>query len=185
MIPYHSTNRWLARYPAFAAAGYLALVGVFCLTGLLALMDVVEGFRARDASFEILGSMAGRRPLASNHSDDAADPWPPGSPFLEGQTETLASAALLQRLSAAVSLAGGNLLSSEVEPQDPQSKSGYLKAMATLEVESSALQKLLYEIEAGMPFLFIDQLVVNASGSGDNTRLRVLVQASGRWSGTQ
>src|SRR5215211_3488600 len=131
MIPYHSNNRWLARYPAFVTAGYLALLGIFCLTGLLALLDIGEAFRARDASFETLASLGGRSPLASARSDGAESPWPPGSPFLEGQTETLASAALLQRLSAAVALVDGNLLSSEVEPQDTQSKNGYLKAIAT------------------------------------------------------
>ena len=42
--------------------------------------------------------------------------------------------------------------------------------IASCEIEQPQLQQLLYDLEAGMPFLFVDQLVVQtpltASGSG-------------------
>ena len=44
------------------------------------------------------------------------------------------------------------------------------------------------DLEAGMPFLFIDQLVVQTSsatpGSGDG-KLRILLGVSGQWQGTK
>jgi general secretion pathway protein M len=47
---------------------------------------------------------------------------------------------------------------------------------------------LLYDIEAGMPFLFIDQLVVQAPGtfatSGEG-KLRILLGVSGQWQGAK
>jgi general secretion pathway protein M len=48
------------------------------------------------------------------------------------------------------------------------------------------LQQLLYDLEAGMPFLFIDQLVVQglqgAAPAGDSgSRLRLLISVSGQW----
>jgi general secretion pathway protein M len=47
---------------------------------------------------------------------------------------------------------------------------------------------LLYDLEAGMPFLFVDQLVVQspatASGSA-NGKLRILLAVSGQWQGTK
>jgi general secretion pathway protein M len=50
------------------------------------------------------------------------------------------------------------------------------------------LQQLLYDLEAGMPFLFIDQLVVQtptaASGPGSG-KLRILLTVSGQWRGAK
>jgi general secretion pathway protein M len=47
---------------------------------------------------------------------------------------------------------------------------------------------LLYDLEAGMPFLFVDQLVVQAPASfavsGDG-KLRILLTVSGQWEGTK
>ena len=37
---------------------------------------------------------------------------------------------------------------------------------ANCEVDQPSLQQLLYNIESGMPFLFIDQLVVQAPAMG-------------------
>jgi general secretion pathway protein M len=52
------------------------------------------------------------------------------------------------------------------------------------------LQKLLYDLEAGMPYLFVDQLdvqvpqttAVNESGTG---RIRVVLGVSGQWQGNK
>jgi len=53
--------------------------------------------------------------------------------------------------------------------------------MAIFEIEQTALQTFLYDIEGGMPFLFIDELVVNAPSSNTAGKTRVVVQISGRW----
>ena len=37
-----------------------------------------------------------------------------------------------------------------------------ISLMASCEIEQPALQQLLYDLEAGMPFLFVDQLVAQA-----------------------
>jgi general secretion pathway protein M len=57
-------------------------------------------------------------------------------------------------------------------------------------MDQPALQKLLYDLEAGMPFLFVDQLdvqvpqttVANENGSG---RIRVVLGVSGQWQGNK
>jgi len=54
------------------------------------------------------------------------------------------------------------------------------------EIEQSALQQLLYDLEAGMPFLFIDQLVVQAPVVGvQESRTRVLLSVAGLWGGSK
>ena len=50
------------------------------------------------------------------------------------------------------------------------------------EIEQPALQKLLYDVEAGMPFLFVDQLVVDSPEAANNvSRLKVVLAVSGQW----
>jgi general secretion pathway protein M len=113
---------------------------------------------------------------------------PIGSPFLEGQTITVAGAALLQRVTAAVTKVGGNVLSSQVELQGSEAKDGFVSLVASCEVDQPALQQMLYDIEAGMPFLFVDQLVVQASqgvAGSEGLRMRVLIGVSGKWQETK
>ena len=58
--------------------------------------------------------------------------------------------------------------------------------LASCEIDQPELQGLLYDIEAGMPFLFIDQLVVqtaNASPGAGSGKLRILLTVSGQWRG--
>ena len=67
---------------------------------------------------------------------------------------------------------------------------GFVGLVVSCEMEQPVLQKLLYDLEAGMPFLFIDQLDVqvpqtttrNEVGSG---RIRVMLGVSGQWQGAK
>jgi general secretion pathway protein M len=101
---------------------------------------------------------------------------------LEGQTVTVASAALLQRLTVAITSAGGQIVSSEVAPQGERSRDGFVSVIADCQLEEAALQHLLYDIEAGMPFLFVDQIVAEAPAPGnEGGRMHVLIGVSGLW----
>jgi general secretion pathway protein M len=60
--------------------------------------------------------------------------------------------------------------------------------VVSCEMEQSALQKLLYDLEAGMPFLFVDQLDVQvpqttATNETRSGRIRVVLGVSGQWQG--
>jgi general secretion pathway protein M len=182
MTPTHRIERYLMRYPSITAFLYAALVVTFLLTIIVALVDLGQQYRAVNASADILARLETRSPLASPAPGGSASSQPVGSPFLEGQTVTVASAALLQRTTSAITSAGGSVVSSEVEPQGTQSKDGYVRVVATCELEQSALQRLLYDVEAGMPFLFVDQLVAQAPGpASEGGRMRVLLGISGLW----
>ena len=98
----------------------------------------------------------------------------------------MAGAALLQRVTAAVTKIGGSVLSSQVDLQGTEAKAGFLSVIASCEIDQPGLQQLLYDVEAGMPFLFIDQLVVQAPssfGTSAEGKLRVLLTVSGQWKG--
>ena len=111
---------------------------------------------------------------------------PAGSPFLEGPTVTVAGAALLQRVADAVTKVGGNVLSSQVDVQGVQAKDGFVNVLASCEIDPTALQKLLYDLEAGMPYLFVEQMVAQspqATSMQEGGRMRLLLGVAGRWQG--
>jgi general secretion pathway protein M len=180
-----SIDRYLGRYPTLSTFIYLAIVMGLCLSALFCLLDALEIYRARERSSEKLARIKERTELATSRHEVTADSWPVGSPFLEGQTVTIAGASLLQRITESVVRAGGSVDSSEITTQESQLKNGYLKGMAIFEIEQTALQTFLYDIEGGMPFLFVDELVVNAPSSNTAGKTRVTVQVSGRWWGAK
>jgi general secretion pathway protein M len=58
---------------------------------------------------------------------------------------------------------------------------------ASFDLEQPALQQIIYDLEAGMPFLFVDQLAVQgpAPSMTSGEKLRVLISVSGQWQGRQ
>jgi general secretion pathway protein M len=114
----------------------------------------------------------------------AGDPPAMGSPFLDGPTITVASAALQHRVDAAVAKAGGAVLSSQVELDGPQANDGFVSLTEYVEIGQPALQPLLYDIEAGMPYLFIDTLGIQTPQGLENTenaRMIVVMGVTGQW----
>lgn len=175
----------LTRSPLIAVTVYLGLMTAFATVTWGAIADVLERRAEVTAARDTLAQMEGRKP-ASVHVADNGAVAPPGSAFLEGPTVTVAGAALLQRIAVAVTKVGGSIQSSQVELQGPQSKAGFIGVIASCELDQPALQQLLYDLEAGMPFLFIEQLAVQApiavSGAREG-RLRMQLTVYGQWQG--
>ena len=179
-------DRLFTRTPWMALIAYIGVLAGFGFATSASLASLQERYAARDSAQTLLEQMEGRGRAGNAPAGTAM----PGSPFLEGQTVTVAGAALQQRIGSAVKAVGGNVLSSQIDLQGTDSKKGFVSLTASCELEQPALQQLLYDIEAGMPFLFIDQLTVQAPqaiGSAPDTaaRMRVLVGVSGQWQGTR
>ena len=182
----HRIDKLLARSPAVATTVYVALVLVLCVVAWMATADLIDRHDAAARAEDLLAQLErGRQSAAATHEGGEA---PQGSPFLEGETVTVAGAALLQRVADAVTRAGGNVLSSQVDVKEAQQKSGLVSMVASLEIAQPDLQKLLYDVEAGMPYLFVDQLAVSAPETvtrGEGGRLRVVLGVSGQWQGAK
>jgi len=180
-------DRYLARFPALASVCYFAVVLLLAFFTWSASADLYERTQALGAARDLLDQLdRGRQNSAA--LSPLAGSTPAGSPFLEGQTVTVAGAALLQRVAGAVTRVSGSVLSSQVDVQGTQSKAGLVSLMASCEIAQPELQKLLYDLEAGMPYLFVDQLVVQAPETvtrGEGGRLRVVLGVSGQWQGTK
>lgn len=161
-----------------------ATIGLFTISWL-ALSGLLSDYADYAAAADMLDRLEGRKPSteALSHASGM-----PGSPFLEGATANVAGAALQERLAAAVRAAGGNVLSSQVDLQGSEAKQGYVSLSASCEISAEALQQLIYDVESGMPFLFIDQLVVQApqnhAGIGKDSapeEMRLQIDVSGQW----
>jgi general secretion pathway protein M len=184
----HPLDRLLARYPALAVLGYVAVVAVLAYLTVGALADLYDRSVALSAATDMLDQLEGRK--ASPGGAATAPGAPAGSPFLEGQTVTVAGAALQQRVTGAVGKLGGNVLSTQVDLQGTLAKQGFVSLTASCEVDQPALQQLLYDLEVGMPFLFVDQVVIQAPEAGTGQegatgRMRVLLGVSGQWQGAK
>src|SRR5581483_4857556 len=153
------TSRLARLRQSLAVAGYLGAIVILLVLTFTAIAGIFDQRASIAASADLLAQLEGRRPPSSRPGDGGPTTVPTGSPFLEGQTLTVAGAALLQRVADAVTKVGGNVLSSQVDVQGEQAKDGYVIVLASCEVDEGAMQRLLYDLEAGMPYLFIDQFV--------------------------
>ena len=171
--------------PIVAATVYAALVVVLLAMAISSTADIFGQRASVAASAAMLEQLEGRKvPAAGSRPTEGGAPQ--GSAFLEGATVTVAGAALLQRVAASVTKLGGNVLSSQLDLQGPHAKAGFVSMVANCEMEQAALQSLLYDLEAGMPFLFIDQLDIQApQGPTGEGKLRFLLGVSGQWQGAR
>lgn len=182
----NAAARALTHSPLVAVVLYLAVAGGLLVTTGLAVASILDQQRALAQTSDLLDQLQGRK--ARGAASVAAER--PGTPFLEGPTVTVAGAALLQRVAAAVGNVGGTIQSSQVDVLGTQAKDGFVGLVVSCEMEQPALQKLLYDLEVGMPFLFVDQLDVqvpqttatNEAGAG---RIRVVLGVSGQWQGNK
>jgi len=177
-------TRALTGSPLIAVTLYAAVTcGLLLLAGL-SVADVLSHRQQLAQTSDLLDQLRGRKSGTGGGALATAEH--PGTPFLEGPTVTVAGANLLQRVAAAVANVGGSVQSSQVDVSGAQTKDGFVGLVVSCELEQPALQKLLYDIEAGMPFLFVDQLDVqvpqttslNDTGTG---RVRVILGVSGQW----
>jgi general secretion pathway protein M len=185
MLRWNSIRKYLTREHLLPISAFAVVTISLCAVTWISLAGLASDYADYAAAADLLDRLEGRKPSidSSGHASGM-----PGSPFLEGATVNIAGAALQQRVVAAVGAAGGNVLSSQIDLQGSEAKQGYVSLSASCEIVENALQQLIYDLESGMPFLFIDQLVVqvpqtNVGIGGDTApvRMRLQIDVSGQW----
>src|ERR1700721_4282241 len=136
----HRLDRLPARFPVGATLAYVVLVAGLLAAAWFAAADLLDRRQAVARAEADLAQLDHGRATVTAPGGVVSDA-PQGSPFVEGQTVTLAGAALLQRVAGAVTGVGGNLLSSQVDVQDAPSKAGFVSLVASCEVTQPDLQK--------------------------------------------
>ena len=161
-------TRLSSLHPLLAVLAYAAAVVVLGGMAWSGVADILDRRHAIAAASDLLAQLEGRKPSPIAAAGAAAAQVPTGSPFLEGQSLT------------------GNVLSSQVDVQGVQAKDGFVSVLASCELDHAALQRLLYDLEAGMPFLFLEQVVAQSPQTAspqEGGRMRLLLAVSGRWQG--
>jgi general secretion pathway protein M len=184
---YAALRKAVTASPIVSVAIYLGLLVALLFIIVTSIADVLDQRNQVASASAMLEQFEGRRPAAVRGSSGNTT-IPSGSAYLEGATITIAGATLLQRVAGAVVKFGGNVLSTQLDLQGSPSRTGFLSMIASCEIEQPQLQQLLYDLEASMPFLFVDQLEVQtpitASGSASG-KLRILLVVSGQWRGAK
>ena len=108
----------IGRRQALAVVAYVAVV-ISPLAISLLLIAVIRDKAAEIAAAQLRLDELSERSRLSLSGTTASNAGVSGSPFLDGQTITVAGAALQQRLEAAVAKADGALMSSQVELDGP------------------------------------------------------------------
>lgn len=170
-----------------AVLAYAVLVAILLQLAFGAIADMLEKRAAVAEAADMLDRLQNRRATAADLGMPAD--LPAGSPFLEGPTVTVAGADLMQRVSSAVARFDGRITSSQVELRAGEFGPGFLGLTANLDIAQPDLQRLLYDLEAGMPFLFVDQFVAQGPGAegaaSADGHMKVLLTVYGQWQGAR
>ncbi len=183
MSPHPALARTLQRYPALGAFVYGAIMLTMITASWLSITQLLDQRTQLAAATDFLAQFQQRGP-ASHHSALADKDAPPGSAFIGGQTVTVAGADLLQRVSHAITRVGGRVLSSQVDLHAAQAMRGFISVVINCELDQPGLQHVLYDLESGMPFLFIDHLEMQAADSSSRAQaapMHVQLSVSGQW----
>ncbi len=189
MSTYKYIAQFMQRSPVSCAAVYVLIMFALVVTGGVLIADL-QNQRTKLASATDLLKRLQRRSLPADFAADsgARTGVTTGSAFLAGQTVTVAGANLLERVSKAIATAGGRVVSSQVDLQSTRANPGLASVIINCEIDQLSLQKLLFDLEAGLPFLFIDQLEIQApdlSSGSQTSAMHVILTASAQWLGKQ
>jgi general secretion pathway protein M len=173
--------------PAIGRTASLAMLGyalaVLVLAGLTwaGLSSLMDRYAAYSAMAERLARLEDHARGGATNAE--ADLLPQGSAFLEGASLPIAGASLQHLATAAVEANSGAVLSSQIDLRPDESDSDRVSLTLSFEIEQAALQKMLYDLEAGLPFLFIDRLAIQSvdSAKEDSTRMRITLTVAGQW----
>jgi general secretion pathway protein M len=111
----------------------------------------------------------------------------PPSAFLDAPTSGLASASLQSHIAH---LAGhhATLVSFAVQPSDKADSADSVRVEASMDIGLRSLQTLLYELESGTPYVFVESMTVRpaaaaaaAQSTAKDPSLRVVIGLRALW----
>ena len=131
------------------------LLPAFCLA---ARSDAVQSLAEEQDNLTRLEDI--HRRVADRSSKSKTYITAPEAALLHAQTPALASAQLETYVSQLAMAQQANLLSTGVQNTFHADSPDVVHIQTTIEIRYDALQKFLYKLEAGTPYVFIDTLVL-------------------------
>jgi general secretion pathway protein M len=130
---------------------------------------------------ELLSRLETRMRADAGRSNVAAPP----AAFLDAPTQGIASAKLQAYLAQLAELQHAGLMSSGGEAAKRDEAPDTIRLQATLEMNLKALRAMLYQLECGTPYVFVDALTVQpASSAGrviEDPQLRATLSLRAFW----
>jgi general secretion pathway protein M len=144
---------------AAVAGGYLLVV----VPVLNAYRETGEAIEQAETLLQRQRGLAAQRPLLIGRIEQEKEQAEAMAGYLQGPSDALAAAQLQDRLKAVVEAAGGELRSTRILPAEAIEASPGTRR-ATLQVQMivsiDGLAEILYGLEAGQPYVLIDELLV-------------------------
>jgi general secretion pathway protein M len=164
--------------------GALILLLLVCVIGVAAALQVRSDAVQELAERRDIVLRLGARSLSATEADGRTKA--PSAAFLDAPTAGMATAQLQVYLSQVTSRQNAILISFGVEPARRDDSPDSIRVQATLDVSQKALHELLYQLESGTPYVFVDSLTAQpASTSGPGTAgdpiLRLMLNLRALW----
>lgn len=141
---------------------YVAIVRPY-LDALAANRDAIsEQAALRDRYVGLAAGDAASDTGAADAGDESSEEGGGESAYLEGASEALVAADLQNRVKTVVQDNGGVLNSTQILETTSESGFRRLAVRVRMSAGMDALYKVLYELETQRPFLFIDNIDINA-----------------------
>jgi general secretion pathway protein M len=135
---------------------------------------------------DALAQLEARRAAGGDGKGRTVAALAPATAFLDAPTLGLAGAQLQDHLAKVAALEQATMISSGIEAAGREDAADTIRVQATFDIHLQALQSILYRLEAGTPYTFVEALSVQPSsvtaqrGSLDPL-LRVTVRLRANW----
>jgi general secretion pathway protein M len=151
----------------------LMAVGGFCALLVICALAIAGALQVRDTALQNLAeqrdqlaALEARSRTTVNRRAQNQNLAAPATAFLDAPTSGLATAQFQSYLSELVAGQHAVLVSSGI-PVESDAKDDAIRLQISLNATLSALQALLYRLESGSPYVFVDALLVQRTGSAE------------------
>jgi hypothetical protein len=149
----------LSRQKYLALAALFAFVLVGAIAPALALLARSGAQQALSDEQDLVSRLVEAKQRANKQRQEPAQlAEAPAEAFLKGQTAGLAIAQLETYFSKLAQANHASLTSASAQPADQSDAPDIVRIQVNIDVEYEALQSLLYKLEAGTPYVFVDSL---------------------------
>jgi general secretion pathway protein M len=169
--------------PMSYGLSFVASVSVALAIGIYCGFDIASTLAERASLSETLSQYASREAASARTAASLAER---DQIFLRGVSGSITQAELLKHISKQIASESGVIISSSIDDAAlaAPNKDHAIRIRTEFKMNNDHLQALLYKIESGIPYLFVDNLVLRpAPEAGSRDLLHAQMTIYGQWRG--
>ncbi len=154
---------------ALLAGLLLAAYGLVVAPVVAAYRETGEAIQAAQDLLQRYRALAAERTQLTDRLAELEQRAAKTGGYLEGATDALAAVEIQDRVRRTIERAGGQLQSTQILPAAAVEATAPVRRAALriqLAIRIKGLQTMLYELETGQPYLFIDELTIRQRRTG-------------------